>query len=96
MAMEKSKYTSLIEKTHTPDRSVMPNKVNLSSYAMGWRVHQNSVQEINHSGLNPNFTSYITFSKAKKVGVAVLANSNSAHTVIVGMHIMKKLNGGKK
>lgn len=95
MGIEESEYNSLIEKTHIPDRSVLPNKDDYSSYAMGWEIHQNSMEEISHSGLNPNFTSYIAFSKKNKIGVAVLANSNSGYTSVIGQYIMKKLNGEK-
>lgn len=95
MGIEESEYSSLIEKTHIPDRSVLPNRRDYSSYAMGWTLHQNDREEINHGGLNPNFTSYIAFSKKNNVGVAVLANSNSGYTQAIGNYIMGYLNGEK-
>lgn len=95
MGIEENEYSALIEKTHIPDRSVLPNRGDFSSYAMGWTLHQNDREEINHGGLNPNFTSYIAFSKKNNVGVAVLANSNSGYTQVIGNYIMGYLNGEK-
>ncbi len=68
-----------IEKSHQPNRSVMPNR-DMSSYAMGWFVHQFGSDLIEHPGGNPNYTSHIAFRPGEKKGVAVLANSNSAYT----------------
>jgi putative pyoverdin transport system ATP-binding/permease protein len=86
-------YDSLILKSHKRDKSVMPN--NLSSYAFGWFVSLKGDNEIYHSGLNPNFTSYIAFRKKEGIGVAVLANSNSPYTEVIGKNIMKILAGEK-
>lgn len=95
MGIKESKYSALIEKTHIPDRSVLPNEGDLSSYALGWTVHQNDIEEIKHDGFNPNFTSYIAFSKKDKIGVAVLGNSNSGYTSVIGKYVMMKLKGEK-
>lgn len=86
-------YSLLVEATHNPDRNVLPNPKDLSSYAFGWEVHQNEIEEISHDGLNPNFSSYIAFSKKDKIGVVVLANSNSAYTSVIGQYVMMHLNG---
>jgi cyclic peptide transporter len=95
MGTKKNEFSSLIEKTHIPDRSVLPNPNDLSSYAFGWEVHQNDIEEISHDGINPNFSSYVAFSKKNQKGVAILANSNSSYTSVIGQYVMMQLNGEK-
>lgn len=85
----------LIEKTHTPDRSATPNSSNLSSYALGWFVYQDGEGKISHSGLNPNYTSYIAFRPEEGFGVVVLANSNTKETISIGQNIIRILNGNE-
>lgn len=76
----------LIEKSHivNPD---LPG----TNYAAGWIVFKN-LGIISHSGSNPNFSSFIGFSN-EKVGVAVLANSNSMFTSGIGRGIGAILRG---
>lgn len=95
MGMISTGLDEIIRSSHIPDRSVEPNKGDLSSYAMGWSVYQNGSGEISHSGLNPNFTSYIAFRTQDKIGVAVLANSNSRYTNAIGKNIMGFLKENK-
>ena len=77
--------------SHQRDESVAP--AGLYSYAIGWQVSLSGNGEIVHTGENPNFTSYIAFRKARNIGVAVLANSNSSYTPFIGDWIMKRLTG---
>ncbi|MCY9530253.1 MULTISPECIES: cyclic peptide export ABC transporter [Paenibacillus] len=82
----------LVEKSHLPDRTVPPGESG-SSYAAGWSVFQSGTGEISHEGSNPNFSSFIVFRPQDQIGVAVLANSNSANTKIIGQGIMDILRG---
>lgn len=80
---------SLIDTSHQRDKSVAPH--GLSSYAAGWQVSLAGNEEIYHSGMNPNFSSYIAFRKQEKIGVALLANSNSSYTQYLGERLIKIL-----
>ncbi len=77
--------------THQRDESVPVH--NQSFYARGWNVMLNGTGEINHAGMNPNFTAYVAFRPGTRTGVAVLANSNSAYTALIGDRIMRELAG---
>ncbi|MEW7293177.1 cyclic peptide export ABC transporter [Aquimarina sp. 2304DJ70-9] len=83
-------YT-LAQKTQRRDATVAPQ--GNSSYAMGWQVSLSGNGEIYHSGLNPNFTSYVTLKPKKGIAVAVLANSNSNYTNIIGDRVMNTISG---
>ncbi len=61
-------FEGIIKRSHLPDFTVRPN--GLSSYALGWQVEPYGVNKIYHSGLNPNYTSFIGFLPNKKAGVA--------------------------
>lgn len=84
-------FDTLIAKTHQRDESVMPHDLN--SYAYGWNVSLKGDGVVWHSGLNPNFSSFIAFCKKKGTGLAILTNSNSETTEALGKNIMKLLNG---
>lgn len=77
--------------TQMRDETVSPH--DMSFYAMGWDATLDGTGGISHSGLNPNFTSYIGLRPTKKTGVVVLANSNSNYTAIIGANILKLLAG---
>lgn len=81
----------LAKLTHQRDETVPLHDMN--AYAMGWEVSLNGNGEIFHGGLNPNFTAYIALRPAQKSGIAVLANSNSNFTPIIGNRIMKLISG---
>jgi cyclic peptide transporter len=84
----------LARSTHQRDETVPLH--DMSSYAQGWEVSLSGNGEIYHGGLNPNYTAYIAFLTKQKVGVAVMANSNSTYTEIIGDRILKRLSGGEK
>jgi putative ATP-binding cassette transporter len=84
----------LIESSHLPDRTVSPGGDG-SSYAAGWSIYQSGTGEISHSGNNPNFSSFLVFRPEDKIGVAVLANLNSAYTQTIGQGIMNILRDTK-
>lgn len=81
-------YT-LAKLTHSRDRTVPLH--GMASYARGWHVRLDGSDEIWHEGANPNFTSYVAFRPDEKIGVAVLANSNSKFTPLIGQRIMKAM-----
>jgi len=93
MGLLESEMNPLIERTHQADQSVPLNLANLSNYGMGWFVYLERFKRIDHHGDNPNFTSFITFNPKDKIGVAVLANSNSKHTSFIGNTVMNYLHG---
>ncbi|MBU8567931.1 cyclic peptide export ABC transporter [Virgibacillus pantothenticus] len=70
-----SELETSIHKLHEPDKSVEP--INNTFYTRGWFHIINKHDEIAHSGENPNFSAYISFSKKYNSGVVILANSNS-------------------
>ncbi|MEK3889668.1 cyclic peptide export ABC transporter [Bacillus sp. FSL K6-3431] len=80
-------HHEVIQKTQVPSRSVPPSSDG-SSYAGGWEVYQNGTGEISHTGSNPNFSSFIVFRPEEKLGVAVMANMNSAFTQNIGQGII--------
>lgn len=79
----------LAEVTHRRDESVPLH--GMSSYAGGWHISLSGTRQVYHAGLNPNFTSYVAFRSEEKIGVVVLANSNSAYTEYIGSRVMKHL-----
>jgi cyclic peptide transporter len=91
MGLETTSLTPLIRQTHQRDRTVPP--INLLSYAMGWMEALDGSGMISHGGANPNFTSFIIFNPEKKIGVMVLANSNSNYTPYIGNAAMNLLLG---
>lgn len=86
-----SEFYRLMQKSHEQDKTVPPGPVNFSAYAMGWFAYLDGSDLIDHGGVNPNFTSYIGFLAKHKIGVAVLANSNSNYTREIGDYILKYL-----
>ncbi|HEV9036195.1 MAG TPA: cyclic peptide export ABC transporter [Puia sp.] len=67
----------------------------MDSYASGWQVALDGTGEIFHEGTNPNFSSYVVFRPAKKTGVAIVTNSNSSYTPVIGNRLIKLLAGEK-
>jgi len=79
--------------THQRDEAVPLHF--MSSYAMGWDVSLSGNGEIYHDGTNPNFTAFLAFRTKDSLGVALLANSNSTYTPVIGNKVMKLLAGEK-
>ncbi|WP_127529471.1 cyclic peptide export ABC transporter [Paenibacillus kobensis] len=77
----------IVRMTHVPDETVAPNPDG-SSYAAGWGVYRKGSGELAHEGNNPNFSSFVVFRPADGVGVAILANQSSIHTMTIGNGIM--------
>jgi len=93
MGLTESRLYNLALATHERDETVPLH--GMQSYAMGWEVSLSGNGEISHEGLNPNYTSFIAFRPSERTGVAVLTNSNSAFTSVIGSRIMKRITGGK-
>jgi putative ATP-binding cassette transporter len=93
MKLIETEFSPLIQKSHQPDRSVKPGTPDLFSYAMGWQTQLVGSNLIRHTGSNPNFSTYIGFIPDERVGVAVLANSNSDITVFIGNYLLAKMRG---
>jgi putative ATP-binding cassette transporter len=93
MGLEYPEMQSLANLTHQRDESVALH--GMSSYAQGWDIALDGTGEIYHTGLNPNFTAYIAFRPQSKLGVAILSNSNSSYTVVIGNTLMKRMAGEK-
>lgn len=91
MGMVDSELYEAAKITHQRDETVALH--GMSSYARGWNVALDGTGEIYHGGLNPNFTSYITFRPDEKLAIAILANSNSNYTAFIGNKLMKLLAG---
>lgn len=80
----------IIKKTHKADRAVdaVGNEV---FYAGGWFLEAN--EQVTHDGMNPNYSTYVTFNNKEKVGVAVLGNSSSNLVQNIGVGIYEILQG---
>lgn len=88
-----SDFDAFIQRTHSPDLSVRPSEDTLVSYGMGWFIQLYEGGGIAHSGLNPNFTTYIGLKPKDKIAVAVMANSNSRATAFIGDFVTRSLYG---
>lgn len=91
MGQVQTPLDDLIAKSHIPDLTVAPQ--GMSSYAYGWMVNPYGSKKIYHGGNNPNFTAELEFYKDYNVGVAVLANSNSAFTPVIADYVFNALAG---
>lgn len=89
--LDTNSFEKIIKKSHLPDLTVPPNR--FSSYASGWFVELYGDPKVYHGGLNPNFSSFVGFLPDKKIGIAILSNSNSSYTAYLGDIILKALNG---
>lgn len=87
-----STYKKLIQASHVPDRSVLPDPEG-GSYAGGWIVYQNQKGTIAHSGNNPNYSSFISFRPREKTGVVVLANLNTSYSETIAKGILNIMDG---
>ncbi len=91
----KTDLASDIKETQIPDRSVAPFTFDQSSYCMGWASYQNGTGEYSKAGLNPTFSAYMIFRPQDKIGVAVLSNTGTPYTFIIGHGVMDILRGAE-
>lgn len=80
----------IIKKTHKADRAV-DEAGNEVFYAGGWFLEPN--EQVTHDGMNPNYSTYVTFSNKEKIGVAVLGNLSSNQVHNIGVKINEILQG---
>ncbi|GAA0372861.1 cyclic peptide export ABC transporter [Bacillus horti] len=85
-----SEWQALVNRAHEPNRTIRPN-ADGSSYAAGWFVYQDGEGVLSHTGSNPNYSSYVGFRVEEQLGVAVLANLNSAYAIAIGEDVMDML-----
>jgi CubicO group peptidase (beta-lactamase class C family) len=86
------KYKSALNTIQKPDSA-------FSNYGMGWFKNENQ-NRLNHSGANPNYSSYIILDHNSKIGIAVLANikhdallgnfPNDVYQLLIQGHVTKK------
>jgi len=95
LGMIDNPMSPLIQKSHQRDELVPLDRRTMTAYTLGWQLSLTGDGEIRHSGLNPNYTSYIVFRPKENTGVAVLANSNSNMTNFIGRTVMDNLHGIK-
>ncbi len=84
--------TSLIKKSHIPDRSVSPG-YDGSSYACGWSAYQDGSGELSQALSGSGYSSFIVLRPGDKAGIAVLANMDTAYTRFIGQGLMNMLVG---
>ena len=87
-----SAYNAAVSASHDADYSVK-SQTDGAAYAAGWFNYQDEGGRLMHGGNNPNYSSFILFSRKKKDGVVVLANINSAHTEGIARGVLSILNG---
>lgn len=89
LGVMRSPLYELAQQTQQRDESVAAH--DNTFYASGWQVALDGTGELMHDGLNPDFSSYIAFRPKEKLGVVVLANSNSPYTPVIGNKLIKML-----
>ncbi len=82
---------SIVRMSHVGDQTVAIHGESL--YAAGWELAMDGTQSIYHAGLNPNFTSYVSFNRVEQCGVVILTNSDSQLTSFIGDRVQKILLG---
>jgi len=93
MGLVENPFEPLILESHKPDRSVSVNPQTLGAYCMGWYAYMTGDDIIDHPGMNPNFSAYVTFSPGEKTGVALMANSNSGAFAFIARYVMELARG---
>lgn len=83
-----SKYKKRIFK---PNTQLSTNEGEDVHYALGWSINNDKIY---HTGMNPNFSSFIGMNTKSNVAVAVMANVNSNVTFTIGEQILKQLSSG--
>ncbi|MHA6261366.1 serine hydrolase domain-containing protein [Sporosarcina sp. CAU 1771] len=83
-------HTELIKNSHKADRAVDAAGDEVF-YAGGWFLEPN--EQITHDGMNPNYSTYVSFSNIEKIGVAVLGNLSSNQVQNIGEEIYGIMHG---
>ncbi|MCP4152916.1 MAG: cyclic peptide export ABC transporter [bacterium] len=93
MGLDQHPLAALAQETHRGDRTVPIDRGLMASYAMGWFQYIDRLKRVDHAGGNPNFTIFMVFNPVDKIGVAVMANSNSDYTRYIADTVFSKLSG---
>jgi cyclic peptide transporter len=94
LALTDTGMKALIEGSHKPNPRMQGIQAGGQMYSMGWFVARPGVDPvIYHAGGNPNFTAYVALKPKDKVGIAVLANSNSSGTAALGTRLVRLMEG---
>lgn len=95
MGLVKTSMHPLIKKTHKPAANPSYSLWDKYSYGVGagWVIQKKKGGEVFHTGWNPTFTTYIGFKPKEKIGLAVLANSNSFNTLAIADYVMALISG---
>ncbi len=93
IGLEETPFTPLMQESYKPDHTVPISRLTLGAYGMGWFSYMTGTDMVDHGGLNPNYTAYISLSPKEKTGVAVMANSNSTSTPFIGNYVMSVARG---
>ncbi|PHM39353.1 putative penicillin binding protein [Xenorhabdus mauleonii] len=76
-----------------PNTKLSTNEGENVHYALGWLINNDKVY---HTGMNPDFSSFVGFNRESHVAVAVMANVNSNVPFAIGEQILKQLSSGDK
>ncbi|MDX7988715.1 xenocoumacin biosynthesis serine hydrolase XcnG [Xenorhabdus sp. 12] len=74
-----------------PNTKLSTNEGENVHYALGWSINNGSIY---HTGMNPNFSSFVGFNAQSHVAVAVMANANSNAPFAIGEQILNQLSSG--
>jgi cyclic peptide transporter len=93
LGLTRTPLDPLIRQSHTPNLFVAVKPESSVSYNMGWNFSNRQGEKIAHAGLNPNFSAYIGFKPKAKIGVAILANSDTHAASMLGEYLLKAAAG---
>ncbi|CEE92514.1 serine hydrolase domain-containing protein [Xenorhabdus nematophila] len=74
-----------------PNTKLPTNEGENVHYALGWSINNNKIY---HTGMNPNFSSFVGFNTQSHVAVVVMANVNSNVPFTIGEQILQQLSAG--
>ncbi len=91
LGVETNPLSPAARQSHVRDESVPLH--GMTFYASGWEALLDGSSQLFHGGLNPNFTAYMALRPNSNTAVAVLANSNSMFTSLIGHQVLQTVNG---
>ena len=80
----------IIKKAHEASIALDPRGDEVL-YGGGWFLE--AKEQISHDGMNPNYSSFVTFNREEKVGIAILSNLSSNQVQNIGLGINEVLHG---
>lgn len=83
--------SSYINRGHIANPLLQGNRFRMVLYSMGWEIVTGNNREVRHGGANPNFMAWVGMKPGKKLGIAVMTNSNSMGPEFIGSRILKLL-----